>query len=32
MKNIPFFVVGIFFGIVMTKSEAINGHLFTEKV
>jgi uncharacterized membrane protein YedE/YeeE len=24
MKNIPFFVVGIFFGIVMTKSEAIS--------
>lgn len=24
MKNIPFFLVGIFFGIVMTKSEAIS--------
>jgi uncharacterized protein len=24
MKNIPFFAVGIFFGIVMTKSEAIS--------
>ena len=24
MKNIPFFLVGIFFGIVMTKSEALS--------
>lgn len=24
MKNIPFFLVGIFFGIVMTKSEAVS--------